>query len=152
MSTKAIDKPLRSDRVAYRDPFTSLTRELFGWDPFGDYRVSKQTQSFAPSFEVMERGDAYVLRADLPGVKEDDVDVSLHQNVLSISGSRQAEDRKEGDTYYLYERSYGSFARSFSLPDAADGEKIAASLTDGVLTVTIGKKAESRPRKIALKK
>ena len=65
---------------------------------------------------------------------------------------RRAEERQEGETYALYERQFGSFSRSFSLPDMADGEKIAAKLENGVLTLTIGKKAEAKPRKIALKK
>ena len=92
-----------------------------------------------------------MLRADLPGVAEADLDIAVHTNVLSVSGSRQAEERKEGESYALYERQFGSFSRSFSLPDQADGDRIEAKLDRGVLTLTIGKKAEAKPRKIALK-
>ncbi|MCL4226248.1 MAG: Hsp20/alpha crystallin family protein [Myxococcales bacterium] len=132
-----------------RDPFT-FARDLFGWDPFFDVRPA--ATAFNPGFEVKETADQFVVRADLPGVEEKDVDVSLHNGVLSISGSRASEQRKEGEAYYVYERQYGSFSRSFSLPDTADGEKVEANLTSGVLTVTIGKRAEAKPRKITLRK
>jgi len=132
--------------VRYRDPF-SLARDLFGWDPFTQNRVT----AFAPSFEVKETSDQFLVRADLPGVKEADLDVSLHNGVLSITGSRSAEERREGETYYLYERQFGSFSRSFALPDTADGDKVDARLEAGVLTVAIGKRAEAKPRKISVK-
>jgi len=108
--------------------------------------------AFVPSFEVKETDAGYVLTADLPGVKESDLDISLHNRVLTVSGIRQAEERKEGDTYYVYERQYGSFSRSFSLPEEANGESVEAKMQDGVLTLNISKKAESKPRKISIKK
>ena len=92
------------------------------------------------------------MRADVPGVKEENVDVSLHNGILAISGARAAEERKEGETYFLYERQYGTFSRSFALPETADGDKVDAKLDNGVLTVTIGKRAEAKPKKIALRK
>ena len=131
-----------------RDPF-ALARELFNWDVLGDQR---QMSSFSPGFEVKETQDQFIVRADVPGVKDEDVDVSLHNGVLSITGRRQAEERKEGESYYLYERQYGTFSRSFALPDTADSEKVAAKLDSGVLTVTIGKKGDAKPRKITLTK
>ena len=130
-----------------RDPF-AFARDLFNWDPFSN----GQQNAFAPSFEVKETADSYVVRADVPGVKEEDVDVSLHNGVLSITGRRNAEERKEGESFFLYERQYGSFSRAFALPDTADGERVEAKLDAGVLTVTIGKKAEAKPRKISFKK
>jgi len=130
----------------YRDPF-SFARELMGWDPF-----IQRPSAFSPTFEVKETADAFVVRADLPGVKDNELDISVHNGILNISGTRQAEERKEGESYYLYERQYGSFTRSFGLPDVADGEKIEANLAAGVLTVTIGKRVEAKPRKIELKK
>jgi HSP20 family protein len=126
----------------YRDPFSML----FGWDPF----VTK-APAFVPAFEVKETADAFVLKADLPGVAEADLDISVHNGVLTISGSRQAEERKDGETYSLYERQFGAFSRGFSLHELADGERIEAKLESGVLRLTIGKKAEAKPRKIALK-
>ena len=135
-------------RAIARDPY-SLARELLGWDPFFGTR---QVSAFAPAFEVKETTDSFIVRADLPGVDEKDLDVSLHAGVLTVSGTRQAEDRSEGESYALYERQYGSFTRSFSLPDMADSERIEAKLDSGVLTLTIVKKAEAKPRNIELKK
>jgi HSP20 family protein len=131
-----------------RDPF-QVARELLAWDPFSGAR---QTSAYVPAFEVKETNEAFVLKADVPGVAESDLDIAVHNSILTVSGTRHAEERKEGDSFALYERQYGSFSRSFSLPDTADGERIEAKLDNGVLTLTIWKKAEAKPRKIALKK
>jgi HSP20 family protein len=131
-----------------RDPF-QLARDLFAWDPFSGGR---QVSAYVPAFEVKETNEAFVLKADVPGVAESDIDIAVHNNILTISGTRQAEERKEGESFALYERQYGSFSRSFSLPDTADGERVEAKLENGVLTLSIFKKAEAKPRKIALKK
>jgi HSP20 family protein len=137
-----------NNRLASRDPYT-LARELLNWDPFFTQRP---VSAFAPAFEVKETNDSFVLRADLPGVEEKDLDVAMHNGVLTVSGSRSAEERKEGESYALYERQYGSFSRSFALPDMADGDRVDAKLTNGVLTLTIGKKEAAKPRKIEIKK
>ena len=135
-------------RYASRDPF-AMARELLSWDPFFSGRPAT---AFSPAFEVKETNEAFVLKADLPGVAEADLDIAVHNNVLTVSGSRSAEERKEGESYALYERQFGSFSRAFSLPDMADGDRVEAKLEHGVLTLTIAKKAEAKPRKIALKK
>ena len=134
--------------VRYRDPF-QLARELLSWDPFVGAR---QASAFVPAFEVKETNEAFVLKGDLPGVAEADLDIAVHNSVLTVSGTRTAEARQDGDAFALYERQYGSFSRSFSLPDTADGERVEAKLDSGVLTLTIWKKAEAKPRKIALHK
>ena len=139
----------RDQDRSVRDPF-SFARELLSWDPF--HYGARAAQTFAPSFEVKEAGDKLVVRADLPGLAEKDLDISVHNGVLSISGSRAAEERKEGESFYVYERQYGSFSRSFALPESADPEKVDARLESGVLTVEIGKKVNAKPRKIELKK
>ena len=135
-------------RYYARDPF-QMARELLSWDPFSGGR---QVSAFVPAFEVKETNEAFVLKADIPGVADPDLDIAVHSNVLTVSGTRHAEERKEGDSYALYERQYGSFTRSFSLPDTADGERVEAKLDSGVLTLTIWKKAEAKPRKIAVHK
>jgi HSP20 family protein len=127
----------------------SLARDLFGWDPFFGGR---QASAFAPTFEVKETNDAFMIKADIPGVVDNNLDINLHNGVLTVSGHRDAEERHEGETYALYERQYGSFTRSFSLPDVADGDRIDAKLADGVLTLSIPKRAEAKPKKIALKR
>jgi HSP20 family protein len=134
----------------YRDPF-AIARDLLTWDPFF-VSGGAPRPAFAPAFEVKDTADAYVLKADLPGLSEADLEISVHNNTLTVAGSRTSEERKEGESYSLYERQFGSFTRSFSLPELADGEKIAAKLDAGVLTLTIGKKAEAKPRKIAVAK
>jgi HSP20 family protein len=130
-----------------RDPY-SFARDLFGWDPFFGGR---EPSAFSPTFEVKETTEAFLIKADLPGVEDKNLDVNLHNGVLTVAGHRDSEERKEGETFALYERQYGSFTRSFSLPDLADGERIEAKLDRGVLTLSIPKKAEAKPRKIAIK-
>lgn len=129
-----------------RDPY-SLARELLGWDPFF---TARPASAFSPAFEVKETTEAFVLKADLPGVEEKDLDVSLHNGTLTVSGHRASEERKDGESYALYERQFGSFSRSFALPDMADAERIDAKLENGVLTLTIAKRSEAKPRKIAI--
>ena len=105
-------------------------RDVLRWDPFrelegaagGDYGL------FAPSFDVKENKEGYVFRADLPGVKEEDLEISLTGNRLAISGKREQEKHEQGDTYYASERSYGSFSRAFTLPDGTDAENVKAEL------------------------
>ncbi|TAK18088.1 MAG: Hsp20 family protein, partial [Myxococcaceae bacterium] len=79
---------------------------------------------------------------------EKDLEISMTGNRLTVSGHREAEKRDESDRYYLYERSYGSFSRSFTLPDGVDNTKVAADLKDGVLTMLVPRRPETQPRKI----
>ncbi|HUJ56960.1 MAG TPA: Hsp20/alpha crystallin family protein [Kofleriaceae bacterium] len=137
-----------TSRTLSRSPY-SLARELLGWDPFFSDRPAS---AFAPTFEVKETIDSFVVKADVPGVDEANLDVAVHNGVLTVSGHRDAEQRKDGENYALYERQYGSFTRSFALPDTADGERIDAKLEQGVLVLTIAKRVEAKPRKIAIKK
>jgi HSP20 family protein len=130
--------------------------DLLGWDPFRTMapmmgREPMYELGFAPSFEVKETRDAYVFKADLPGVKEGDLEISMSGNTLTISGKREATEREEGDTWYAYERSYGNFSRTFTLPEGADADHAVAELREGVLTLTVPKRPESQPRKIAVK-
>jgi HSP20 family protein len=134
-----------------RDPY-SIARDFLSWDPFRELVGNGTSQAFTPRFEVKERPDAFVFMADMPGVKDDDVDISLQNGVLTISGTRNTEDKVEGEATYVYERQYGSFSRSFALPEVADPDKVEARLSNGVLTLKVGKKQEARPRKIDLKR
>ena len=138
----------RNNLETYRDPF-ALARDLLGWDPFAP--SERALPGFAVRFDVKEREDAYVVHADVPGMKEGDIDVSLDNGVLTITGARVGEEKKEGETWYLYERQHGSFNRSFRLPVEVDAEKIEARLTEGVLTLVIPKRPEAQPRKIKVR-
>jgi HSP20 family protein len=126
---------------------------LLGWDPLREEgtRVSYQ-RAFAPSFDVEELKDAYLLKADLPGLTEADVDVTVMGNALTISGKRAAEQEQEGQRYYAIERGYGAFSRTFSLPEGANLSDLSADLTNGVLTLYVPKRPEIQPRKISLGK
>jgi HSP20 family protein len=151
----ALIRRKENDRALARgrewDPF-EIMQDLLRWDPVRELSQSFGGEmTFAPSFEVKETNDSYVFKTDLPGVKEEDLDISLTGNRLSISGQRQEEQRKEGDRYYAYERRYGSFSRSFTLPEGIDQENVRADLKDGVLTVVVSKKPEVQPRRIQLK-
>jgi HSP20 family protein len=133
------------------DPFRAM-RDFLGWDPFREMAAMPawDERGFAPPFEVKETRDAYVFKADLPGVKESDIELTLTGNRLAVTGKREAEKKEERETYYAYERSYGSFARAFTLPDSADGEHLRAELKDGVLSIAVPKKPELKPKKIAI--
>ena len=133
------------------EPFR-LMRELVGWDPFAEMMPAygQELTGFVPRFEVKETKDAYLFKADLPGIDEKDLEITLTGNRLTVGGKREAEERKENETWYAYERSYGTFSRSFTLPDGADVEHAVADLKSGVLAITVPKKPEHQPRKISL--
>lgn len=122
----------------------------FGLDPIGFVEQSNRMLTFAPDFEVRETQDGLVFHADLPGVKEDDVDVTVVGNRLRITGKREFDQETRGDTWYAAERQYGSFTRTFVLPEGCDTNDIDANLENGVLTIKLGKRAETQPRRIAL--
>lgn len=130
-----------------------IMRSLLSWDPFREmtpFALEQPLAGFAPAFEVKETKDGYLFKADLPGVKQQDVEVDWTANRLTIRGKREAEKQEKTDTYYTYERSYGSFTRAFTLPDGIDPNGIHADLRDGVLTIDVPKKAEAQPKKIAV--
>jgi HSP20 family protein len=134
------------------DPFRVMDA-LLRWDPFrGEWGGFGQSVEFVPRFDVKETKDAYVISADLPGVKDEELNVSLNGNLLTISGTREEEHREEGESYYAMERSHGSFARTFTMPDGVDGDSVTADLKQGVLTVRIPKKPEAQPKRIAIGK
>jgi len=103
-----------------------------------------------PAMDLVEEGERYVLRADLPGLSESDVNVELDDNVLTISGQRRSEHEDRKDGYYRIERASGSFSRSLTLPDGIDPESINAHFENGVLEVRISKPEERKPRRVAI--
>jgi HSP20 family protein len=129
------------------DPFRIML-EMLG-EPAREH-LAGPTGGFVPEFEVLERKDAYVFKADLPGVKQEDLDIQLTENRLTVAGKREAEERKEGERWYAYERTYGTFTRSFSLPEGVDAEHVRAELKDGVLTLVVPKRPEVQPKKIQI--
>ena len=106
---------------------------------------------WSPSVDISETADNFVVRAELPGMKKDDIELEVENNVLSIRGERKFEKTDEGENYHFMERSYGSFYRSFTLPKNVDSETIGAEYKDGMLIVTIPKKEEVKPKKVEIK-
>ena len=105
--------------------------------------------AWVPPVDIIETaGKDVVVRAELPDMKREDINVTFENNVLSIEGERKFERTNEGDMYHRVERGYGSFRRSFSLPASVDAARVAADYKDGVLTVTLPRREESRPRQI----
>ena len=145
---------LTRDRAAQTpvlEPFRMM-RDLMRWDPFREAAwPTEMATTFMPSFEVKETPTAYVFKADLPGIKEDDLDIQLTGNRLTIGGKRETEKKEDNETWHLYERSYGSFSRSFTLPEEISANKVDAHLVNGVLTLTVMKNPEAQPQKIRVK-
>lgn len=131
------------------DPFSEMSRiqdeinHLFG--------ETRRNTSFTPAVDIYEDKEGYHLKAELPGIKSEDVHINVENNVLTVRGERKLEKEDKKDGYHRIERSYGSFTRSFVLPNTADSEKVAADLKDGVLTVLIPKKSELQPRRIEVR-
>ncbi|HZH14137.1 MAG TPA: Hsp20/alpha crystallin family protein [Archangium sp.] len=133
------------------DPFERM-KELMGFDPFEQMgRIvggGEAPLGFIPAFEVKETKDSYIFKADLPGVKEGDLDITLTGDRLTISGKRETEKEEDSDRFYAYERSYGSFSRSFTLPEGVDANNVNAELKDGVLHLRLPKQPEMQPKRI----
>jgi HSP20 family protein len=126
------------------------------WDPFRqmDPFLTREEQParFTPDFEIKETKDGFVFKADLPGFKEQDIEITMTGNRLTISGKREAEKEESTDTYYARECSYGAFTRAFTLPDGTDGnDSIRAELSQGVLTLHLPKRPELQPKRIPVK-
>lgn len=117
----------------FDSPFSTLTQGFNAW---------------APAVDLYEEKDNLIVKAELPGMKKEDIDVSLHEGTLTISGERKAErQNKEGETFRS-ERFYGRFQRSVLLPAAVAADRVNANYRDGILTVTLPKTEESKPKQI----
>lgn len=113
-------------------------------------QLSRRASDWIPATDIQEEGDRFVLRSDLPGLKADDIDITVENDLLSIKGERKIERNEENGNFRRFERIQGSFERSFNLPDTADPEHINASCKDGVLEVVIGKRETSQPKRITV--
>jgi len=111
-------------------------------------REIMQKTDWAPVVDITENRDAFVITAELPGIRKEDVKVHVHDGVLTIEGERQDENKEEDDRRHRVERFYGHFARSFSLPEHVDEENIKANYRDGVLELTLAKQEKAKPRSI----
>jgi HSP20 family protein len=143
---------------------------IIRWDPFRDLVTLRDkmnrlfedavrgeekdliTSSWAPAVDIYETEDELVLAAEVPGVEEKDVEISVEDNTLSIRGERKFQKETKEENYHRIERSYGSFYRSFTLPSYVDQERIHAEHESGVLKVHMPKKPEVKPRKVKILK
>lgn len=106
---------------------------------------------WTPAVDIKEEENRFVIHADVPGIRPENIEVTLERGVLTVSGKREAENRDEQDGYRRLERYRGEFARRFALPDTADEDRVDAKIKDGVLELVINKKESSKPRRIAVK-
>jgi HSP20 family protein len=126
--------------------------DVFGrpWLPAVWRRMPVVEMGWAPTIEVFEKKDKFVVKAELPGMKEDDIDVSVIGDTLTIKGERKTESEVKEEDYYCCERSYGSFSRSIALPSSVDAKKIEANYGDGVLEVSLPKSPEVKAKKVTV--
>ncbi len=140
--------------------------QLMKWNPFAQFEnmhrelatlidgraaTSNPVAEWAPVVDIIEDEKAYVIKAELPDMKKEDVHVQLENGVLTLSGERRVERDEKTRKYHRIERAYGVFARSFELPENIDANKISASYKDGVLTVAVAKSEQALPKQIEVK-
>lgn len=142
------------------DPFRELEdlqnrlSTLFGRAPVrknGDKEEALTVAEWAPLVDIVEDEKEYLIKAELPEVKKEDAKVTVQDDVLTIAGERKYEKEEKGKKYHRVERAYGSFERSFTLPEDADGAKISAEFKDGVLKVHLPKSEKVKPKSIEVK-
>ena len=145
----------RRGRRGFYDPVSEVNRmfeDMLGnlaRQPRG--QQGTEVTEWAPAIDVVTEDGDLVIRAELPGVKQEDVDITLHNNVLTISGERKAEQEEERGGYYVRERRYGSFSRSLTVPEGVDESKIHARYENGVLEVTVEGAAQvQEPKRIQI--
>lgn len=127
------------------EPFSTEFNRLFNslWE-----QQPVTSRAWVPEMDLVETDDHYLLKADLPGMKQDDVSIEFNDGTLTIAGERKIEYDRKDKGFFRLERSFGKFSRSLTLPDGVDPDKIAAEFHDGVLEVTIPKPEERKPRRI----
>ena len=138
------------DRLRNQSNNLSLFDDLLN-ESIGSDLETLRKEVWSPAVDVKEQEDQYTITADLPGVDPKDIEVTAENGVLSIKGQRSEETEDKQENYTRRERSYGSYYRSFSLPDNTDTKKIEANVKDGVLVITLQKKAAEEAKRIKVK-
>jgi len=132
--------------VANREPLYRLFDTFFG-EPQNE---EVGNRNWVPPVDIQESEEGYRLHDELPGLTKDDINITLENNVLRLSGERKFEKDVKKESYHRIERSYGTFARAFALPSQVNAEGVQAAFEDGVLTITVPKAEAAKPRKIAI--
>jgi HSP20 family protein len=140
-------EPFR-DMVAVQDRLNRIFDDAVRGSSRGSDEDSALGGQWAPSVDIFEHEGNLVLRAELPGIEPKDVDVRVENNVLTLRGERKFESEVKREKYHRVERAYGTFSRSFTLPNVVDTEKIKAEYKDGVLQVTLPQREEAKPKQI----
>lgn len=135
------------DVVSLREAMNQLLEESMVRSPSG---LEEREGLIPVRVDVYETDEGIVVKLDLPGVKPEDVDISVRENTLTIKGEFEAEEEKERENVHIRERRYGAFQRSISLPKAVEAEKAAAEFEDGVLRVTLPTVEEEKPKRISV--
>lgn len=145
--------PLRSDPFRELEEMSNRLSRIFGRAPVAkDGRKEEMTVAeWTPLVDITEDDKEYLIKAELPEVKKEDVKLNIHEDVLAISGERKYEKEEKGKKYHRVERAYGSFVRSFTLPEDADAAKVAAEYKDGILKVHLPKSEKAKPKSIEVK-
>jgi HSP20 family protein len=140
---------VRWDPIRELDSLQGDMNRLF--DRFFEGRAANGTaRRWIPAMDLVETDDRLVLRGDLPGMSEDDIDIEIKDSVLTVSGERKAESEEKGKGYHRVERAFGSFSRSLTLPQGIDADQVKAEFDKGVLEVTIPKPAEAKPTRVQI--
>lgn len=149
--TDIVKKTGNQQQMTEWDPFRAM-RDLLRWDPFREMApvLPPALPGFNPSFDVTETKDAFEFRADVPGVRPSEIEISATGNRLQISGKRDTSSEHKAENVYTYERQYGTFSRSFTMPEGADLDHAKSELKDGVLTLIVPKKESAQAKKIAI--
>jgi HSP20 family protein len=140
--------------ASLHDEVERMFRQAFG-RPFGvargdDSSLASPAGAFGPALDVEESTEAFTLHIELPGVRAEDVDVSLEENVLTVAGERPFYAEREDTEFRRIERNFGRFHRAVRLPDRVDADRVRAVHRDGVLTITVPKAEDAKPRRIAV--
>jgi HSP20 family protein len=135
--------------LARMDPFRDLRTIEDDFDRLMGRAFSRDT--WMPALDVRESEDRFEVKVDLPGLSPEDVNVTFEDGMLTVTGKRQFESENTGDTWHRVERGFGTFARSIRLPQTADSEKIEASFDKGVLSVTVPKAEQAKPKQIQVR-
>ena len=146
----ALVKKDRSDLNRLHNDIDDLFGSFFrGWEL--PWTTTRSTRAFWPALDVQENENEITVKAEIPGCNAEDVDISVHGNLLTISGEKKQEEEKEGKGYYYVERSYGSFRRDVNLPSEVDTSKIDASCKNGVLNIKLPKVEKAKAIKVKVK-
>lgn len=139
--------PYRANWITGREPFINFMESFFNGEGSSE---EMSTRTWSPAVDIRETEENYLVHAELPGLSKEDIEITLEDNILKLTGERRFEKDVKEEEYHRIERSYGSFTRAFSLPSRVDSTKVEAAFDNGILTLTVPKVEEAKPRKISI--